>query len=47
MFGDNVQLVDSQSNSLKGRYLLYDLAEGSVQLRSQPPEGAALGGGKR
>ena len=47
VFGDNVQLVDSQSNSLKGRYLLYDLAKGSVQLRSQPPEGAALGGGKR
>ncbi len=37
VYGDNVRLIDSQNNRLKGRYLLYDLEAGTVQIQSRPP----------
>ncbi len=37
VFGDSVRLIDSQNNRLQGRYLLYDLSAGTVQIQSRPP----------
>ncbi|MEM7582004.1 MAG: LPS export ABC transporter periplasmic protein LptC [Acidobacteriota bacterium] len=38
VFGDQVLLLDSQSNRLEGKYLLYNLGPGTVQIRSRVPE---------
>ncbi len=38
IFGDQVRLIDSQNNRLEGRYLLYDLDTGTVQIQSRPPQ---------
>ncbi|MCP4006862.1 MAG: hypothetical protein GY725_21995, partial [bacterium] len=35
VFGDTVRLIDSQNNRLEGRYLLYDLVAGTVQIHSR------------
>ena len=40
VYGDSVRLIDSQNNRVQGRYLLYDLDAGTVQIQSQPPEDA-------
>ncbi len=40
VFGDSVELIDQRSNSLVGKYLMYDLDAGTVHLRSRPPAGA-------
>ncbi len=40
VFGDSVRLIDSQNNRLEGRYLLYDLEAGTVQIQSRPPVSA-------
>lgn len=37
VLGDRVELVDSQQNRIAGKYLLYDLAAGTVQIRSRVP----------
>ncbi len=39
IFGKPVQLLDADDNKLEGRYLLYDVAAGTVQLKSQAPAG--------
>ncbi len=39
VYGDSVRLIDSQNNRLEGRYLLYDLEAGTVQIQSRPPVG--------
>ncbi len=38
VFGEQVLLLDSQSNRLEGKYLLYNLGAGTVQIRSRVPE---------
>ena len=40
VFGDSVRLLDASRNSLVGRYLIYDLDAGNVQLKSRPPAAA-------
>ncbi len=37
IYGDNVRLIDSQNNRMEGRYLLYDLDAGTVQIQSRQP----------
>ncbi len=37
VFGEQVLLLDSQSNRLEGKYLLYNLGAGTVQIRSRAP----------
>ncbi len=44
IFGDTVKLVDQQKNTLTGRYLVYDLNEGTVQLQSRRPGTGSAGG---
>ena len=38
VYGESVRLIDSQNNRMEGRYLLYDLGAGTVQIQSRPPE---------
>lgn len=42
IFGKPVQLLDADDNKLEGKYLLYDVEAGTIQLKSQIPEGRAL-----
>ncbi len=42
VYGDSVRLIDSQNNRLEGRYLLYDLEAGTVQIQSRPPADGPL-----
>ena len=35
--GDSVRLIDSQNNRLEGKYLLYDLDAGTVNIQSRVP----------
>ena len=45
VFGETVKLLGSEKSSLSGRYLVYDLAAGTVQLRARAPgEGQATTG---
>ena len=37
VYGDTVRLIDSQKNRMEGKYLLYDLEAGTVQIQSRPP----------
>ncbi len=37
VYGDVVRLIDSQNNRMEGKYLLYDLEAGTVQIQSRPP----------
>ena len=37
VYGDKVRLIDSQKNRLEGKYLLYNLKAGTVQIQSRPP----------
>ena len=37
IYGDKVRLVDSQNNRLEGRYLLYNLDTGKVEIKGQAP----------
>lgn len=41
VYGDQVHLVDADNNTLKGRYLIYDLNAGTVHLQSRAPLDAA------
>ncbi len=43
VFGDRVRLLDEQRNSLVGKYLVYDLAAGTVRLQSRTPDGGTQG----
>lgn len=43
IFGESVRLLDEQRNTLVGKYLVYDLAAGTVRLRSRPPDGGGEG----
>ena len=38
VYGESVRLIDSQNNRMEGRYLIYDLGAGTVQIQSRPPE---------
>ncbi len=38
VFGDEVRLIDAHNNRLQGRYLLYDLGAGTVQIQSRAPQ---------
>ena len=37
VYGDRVQLIDSQNNRLEGKYLLYDIGAGTVNIQSRAP----------
>lgn len=45
VFGEVVRLVDQQDNTLTGRYLVYDLRGGTVQLQSRDPRASGAGSG--
>ena len=47
IFGNPVELLDSSQSVLTGKYLLYDLRAGSVELKGRPPAETTLGGGGR
>lgn len=44
VFGDQVKLVDAARNTLTGRYLIYDLNAGTVQIKGRVPDTAVAGG---
>lgn len=43
IFGEEVQLYDAGNNEMKGRYLVYDLASGTVNMRSNLPDPGEAG----
>lgn len=45
IYGDKVRLVDSQNNRLEGKYLLYNLGLGKVEIKGQAPT-HSLGGAR-
>jgi lipopolysaccharide transport protein LptA len=45
IFGESVKLLGSQKSSLTGRYLVYNLVDGKMQLRRRPPGEDRLRGG--
>lgn len=47
VYGEKVRLFDAENNELVGKYLQYDVAAGTVQLRSQPPESDLAGASPR